>query len=171
MAGLYRRTPAPPVVASNSPLVTLAPGHIRASTNAIAVPYGEWVLFRNGGQTVAIRIAAGAGNPIRYEWVDLTGQAAAAAPPAPSLPATTQEVGGWGHITAGQLRLNWSQGSSNDGWIYWSSRQPNMAISSRSATELKDLSTPDPTEKWYTRTGVAKQAGHMAPLPGTAGGK
>ncbi len=125
---------------------------VAAGPRSIGVPYGPIVLLRSDEQLVALRITSESqlGQVIEIEWF---------APPVGGKDftnairgkGTAREHRGIGHIAAGPLRLEWSRGSAEMGWIYWPDEGTDLAACSRVWASLDEIDPDAPDVRWYTR--------------------
>lgn len=141
--------PSTPLAASGSLIGTAG---LSKDENSMGVLYGKYFFLRDGSDLVGIRIASGSSDPVSYDWVYLAnGQTNFASTTVVNGSGTTQENNGWGGIAAGPFRLNWSQGTRTNGWIYWDNARPQLAISSEFATDPTSVNFASNQLKWYRK--------------------
>ena len=158
-ATLHRQTIVP--VATMGPsYVLLGSGGIVVSTggaggigSAIGIPYGRFFLIRDGKTIVAIRIQAGHAEPIAYEWqCSEDGKLQFGLPSVTHGTGSASEAAHSTWIVGGPIRLEWSRGSPQQGWLYWPQDRPGLQICSEMVDDPAKAGH-DPTAKWYSQRG------------------
>jgi hypothetical protein len=119
--------------------------------NAVCVPYGKFVAFRDGPDVVAVRLRRDPRRQdgVTYEW--FTAPAASGR----GSNAVAKGVGdahappdrGSGLVRAGPFNLEWSKCGPDSGWIYFPAGRPDLRVSGRAwdAPGRSDLTAPDVT--------------------------
>lgn len=127
------------------------------SENAIGVDYGRYVLFATGGNSYAIKIEhdpnhGPEGDGIKYTCRSLPsgGPLDFSAPAVKVTSGETHSIRGSGWIVAPGLSMEWSNGNSSAGWIYWRGGPPDIAIYPWQFDRLSDTRIVRPTD-WVAR--------------------
>jgi hypothetical protein len=144
-AACSRRGPEPQRYPSGSNVI--------ANSQAVGVPYGQWVLVRDSSQLVALKITARSprGEHISYEW-SATALDSEGFEDAAHGEGTATEEPFAGRISLPGIRLVWSRGSSKMGWLYWPERGGEIRVFSRAWKELDDIDPGSLQGRWLKRT-------------------
>jgi hypothetical protein len=105
-----------------------------AYPQAIGIPYDRYILLRHGERLVALKVSARSvrGEHISYSWKEIRG--GAGDDPVPEVRAgqgVSTEESISGRIDIPGLRLTWSRGSADLGWLYWPEGDTDFAVFSR----------------------------------------
>lgn len=125
-----------------------------ADHRAIGVPYGRFVLFRDGDRLVAVELSprAARGERIHYRWaISPSGSSGFSGSESQQGEAETFEQQGTGLISVPGLNLRWSRGSAELGWIYWPKDGREFSVYSRPWLELEDIDAESREGKWLRR--------------------
>jgi hypothetical protein len=125
-----------------------------ASSSSIGVPYDRLVLLRYGDHLLALELSARTqlGDNISYRWHLADDEGAFAPGVTTSGEGETAERPSTGRISLpGPLKLEWSRGSTEMGWLYWPRAAPDLAVYSRPFQRLADIGARPSGGDWLSR--------------------
>jgi hypothetical protein len=117
-------------------------GQVTANRRAVRIPYGQYVLLRSDHHIVALKVRSRSprGEHISYQWSMVQSDDVGTSGGEPSRgEGETSEQPYDGLITVPNLRLTWSRGSAQVGWLYWPEDGQRLEVCSQSWTELADV--------------------------------
>lgn len=128
------------------------PERVAANARSIGIPYGPIVVFHSRQRYFALQVTevSPTGRQITYRW-------AASKPGSTDLSTASRGRGSVRERRAiepldiGPLRLGWSRGSAELGWLYWSDRADDLEICSRTFDSLDDIPLDPDRLHWYNR--------------------
>jgi len=132
---------------------------ITATDQAIGVPFDRFVLMRDADRYLALRITARStrGERIHYQWAIAAAQSTGfAGADVQRGEGESVEQQFTGSITLPGIKLAWSRGSAELGWIYWPDDGRAFSVFSRPWRELEDIDTRARAGKWLERSQFRK---------------
>ena len=126
----------------------------------MSVEYHKFVLFRSGGDTFAFHILPhpkDGEDGITYTWYRLPGGGHDSFSPKVEVgQGETKEVNGSGVVKAGPLKMEWSKGNRDSGWLYWHDAPNDVAVYSLQWMRLEDATKKSESGRWISRRSVEK---------------
>lgn len=128
---------------------------LAATSNAVGIPYGRYLLIRRGEHLIALHLTAVSplGDRVAYRWYLADGDGRFSRPEALEHgDGEAVEHPYTGRITLpGPLTLDWSRGSQEFGWLYWPEGSGDYAVYSRPVAELADADPGRDGGRWLMR--------------------
>jgi hypothetical protein len=113
-----------------------------ANSQGVGVPYDQYILVQDSEQLIALKITARSprGEHIAYQWSITPAESGGfRGGDVTHGEGVTSEDPYTGRITVPGLRLDWSKGSSQMGWIYWPERGRDIGVFSRAWSRLDEI--------------------------------
>jgi len=142
-----------------SPVAELSP--IQGDT--VSVTYHQFTLFRSGSDTFAIHILPHpkyGEDGITYTWYRLPGGGRDFLSRRVEIGHGEARESGATRIEsvpvvqAGTLRMEWSKGNRDSGWLYWRDAPKDVAVYPSPFKRLEDVATSLDSDRWVSRRSV-----------------